>query len=76
MKTFPTATPTLLIRIIEDKLASQLGLDKVHFRADKGHQSFAINDDLIPISCDDLIEFVCIFDVIHCIAEPVAAFLC
>jgi hypothetical protein len=67
MKTFSTTTPSFFIRIVENKLTAKIIFNKIHFSANKCHQSFTIYDDLKIRFRYNFIKFAHGFDIIHCV---------
>lgn len=72
MKTLPTSTSPLLVRIIENKLTAELTFYVIHLCAHKCHEGFAVNDYFVVIFFDYFIKFICILNIVHCIGETIA----
>ena len=71
MKTLATAATTFFVGVIENKLAAQFGSLEVHFCANQGHYSFAINHHLNSLFFHYFVKFfyLLLLYVVHIVGE-------
>lgn len=73
VEAFPAATRSLDVGIVEDKLAGELRLHKVHLSSQEGQLSLLLDKHPHAILHHFLISFVSFFGVIQCVGQPITA---
>jgi len=73
MKTSTASTFALLIRIIKHELTSDLTLHIIHLSTNNSHNRLTINDNLQPLSLDNLIKLsnLLLFNIVHIICQTI-----
>ena len=72
-KTLSASTCPRNIRIVEDKLCSELRLLEVHFRAEEGQLRLLVDEDLDAVLRHLLVHLVPLKSVVQDVAEAVAS---
>ena len=72
VKTLATSTSAFFVWIVENKLAAQLILHKIHFSSYQRHQCFIIDYQFKFLFFNNFVKFLKPFHVVHRVSQPIA----
>lgn len=65
MKAFSAPAPAFFVWVDKKELAAKLILHVIHLCAHQCHEGFAVDDQFVIISLDNLIKLACLLYIVH-----------